>query len=173
MESIKIKGFTFVQTHESCPERYDVRDAAFKRVAYVELNCGYLTCRMNDAKNELIYEEELDDTMRQDSFANGDQRAFCLNNIADTIVDVIAEERIASEPHREGMVYNLDLRFGKEGYFVDGRHFCITSIPSIMACSDGTIKYADISVQIDGIYHTMRVDEFVKNIKTIGNLTVR
>lgn len=173
MESIKINGLTFVQSHESYPERFDVRDADFKRVAYVELKYGYLTCRMNDAKNDLIYEEELDDTMRQNSFDNDEQRMFCLNRIAETIIEVIEEKRIASEPHFEGKVYNLDLRFGKEGYLVDGRRFCITSIPSIMACSDGTIKYADISVQIDGVYHTMRVDEFVKNVKTIGNLTIQ
>ena len=173
MENIKINGLTFVQTHESCPERYDVRDAAFKRVAYVELDRGYLTCKMNDAKNDLIYEEELDDTLRQDSFANDEQRTHCLNCIAETIVEVIEEERVASEPHYEGKVYDIDLQCGKEGCFIDGRRFVISSIPSVRVCSDGTIKCAELSVIIGGFYHTMLADEFIKDVKTIGKLTIR
>lgn len=83
------------------------------------------------------------------------------------------EKCTTSELRYDNKVYNLDLRAGAEGYLVDGRYYCIKSIPSIMARSDGKIKYGDIELQIDETHYTMRVSEFLENVKTIGNLQVR
>lgn len=58
MKSIEIKGLTFVQTHNSDPVRYDVRDADFKRVAYIELDSEteHLVCTTSGADSIILYE---------------------------------------------------------------------------------------------------------------------
>lgn len=69
--------------------------------------------------------------------------------------------------------YNFELKCGQSGWLIDGRFYNIMSIPSIMMCSDGSFKYGDIEVGINNEHYVMRISEFVENIKTIGNLTIR
>ena len=58
MKSIEIKGLMFVQTHDSDPVRYDVRNADFKRVAYIELDSEteHLVCTTSGADSIILYE---------------------------------------------------------------------------------------------------------------------
>lgn len=55
MKNIEIKGLLFVQTHDSDPARYDVRDADFKRVAYVEWDGAHLVCTTPGPEGEVLY----------------------------------------------------------------------------------------------------------------------
>lgn len=69
--------------------------------------------------------------------------------------------------------YNFELKCGQSGFLIDGRFYNILSIPSIVMCSDGSYKWGDIEVGINNEYHKMRISEFIQNIKTIGDLTIR
>ena len=69
--------------------------------------------------------------------------------------------------------YYFELKNGQSGFLVDGRFYKIISIPSIMFCSDGDFRYGDIEVEINNERYVMRISEFIKNIKTIGDLTIR
>lgn len=69
--------------------------------------------------------------------------------------------------------YNFELKCGQSGWLIDGRFYNILSIPSIMMCSDGSFKYGDIEVGINNEHYVMRISEFIENIKTIGDLTIR
>ena len=59
MKSIEIKGLTFVQTHDEDPVRFDVRDADFKRVAYVEWDGVQLVCSTPDAESKILYQTDV------------------------------------------------------------------------------------------------------------------
>lgn len=67
----------------------------------------------------------------------------------------------------------FELKCSQQGLLVDGRHYCILSISSIVMYSDGSYECGDIEVGIDNVRYKMRISEFVKNIKTIGSLDVR
>ena len=69
----------------------------------------------------------------------------------------------------------FELKCGQSGFFVDGRFYKIHSIPSITMCSDGGYKYGDIEIYTDDedCEIKMSISEFVENVKTIGNLTIR
>ena len=69
--------------------------------------------------------------------------------------------------------YYFELKCGQSGFLVDGRFYNIISIPSVMMCSDGSFKYGDIEVGINNEHYVMRISEFIENIKTIGDLTIR
>lgn len=69
--------------------------------------------------------------------------------------------------------YYFELKCGQSGFLVDGRFYNIISIPSVMMCSNGNFKYGDIEVGINNERYLMRISEFVENIKTIGDLTIR
>jgi hypothetical protein len=60
MKTIKAKGLSFVQTHETEPERYDVRDSDWKRVAYVEFDNGHLMCTTSDEDGTIVYSADVD-----------------------------------------------------------------------------------------------------------------
>ena len=67
----------------------------------------------------------------------------------------------------------MELKCGQSGFFVDGRYYKIHSIPSITMCSDGSYKYGDIKVCIDDEDCEMSISEFIENVKTIGNLSIK
>ena len=67
----------------------------------------------------------------------------------------------------------FELKCGQSGFLVDGRFYNILSIPSVVMCSNGRYKYGDIEIGINNEYHKMRISEFMKNVKTIGNLEIR
>lgn len=69
--------------------------------------------------------------------------------------------------------YNFELKCGQSGFLTDGRFYNVLSIPSIVMCSDGSYKWGDIEVGINNEYYKMRISEFIQNIKTIGDLTIR
>ena len=56
MNSVEIKGLLFVKTHESDLIRYDVRDADFNRVAYIEWDGRKLVCSTPDPNPIVLYE---------------------------------------------------------------------------------------------------------------------
>ena len=74
----------------------------------------------------------------------------------------------------EGMMeYNFELKKGKEGLLLDERKFKILEIPSIMMNSKGEFKYGDIKLEIENEIYVMRIEEFVKNVKQIGDLEIK
>ena len=71
------------------------------------------------------------------------------------------------------MEYNFELKKGKEGLLLDERKFKILEIPSIMMNSKGEFKYGDIKLEIENEIYVMRIEEFVKNVKQIGDLEIK
>lgn len=67
----------------------------------------------------------------------------------------------------------FEIKEGQSGLLMDGRHYEVKSIPSIMMCSDGTLRYGDVCLNIEGVSYKIRISEFVDNVKTIGDLTLR
>lgn len=69
--------------------------------------------------------------------------------------------------------FYFDIKKGQYGFLDDGRYYKIVSVPSITMCSDGTLRYGDVELNIDDEFHTIRISEFVEHVSTIGNLTIR
>ena len=67
----------------------------------------------------------------------------------------------------------FEVKKGQCGFLTDGRYYKVISVPSIMMCSDGTLKHGDVELDIDGENYIIRISEFIDNVKTVGNLTVR
>ena len=70
------------------------------------------------------------------------------------------------------MKYYFELAKGKEGTLNDGRHFIIKSIPKVIACSDGTLKYGDVEVKINNKLYWLRIKDFVDGIASFGDLNI-
>ena len=69
--------------------------------------------------------------------------------------------------------FYFEIKEGQCGLLDDGRPFKIVSIPSIMMCTDGTLRYGDVRVEIEEIPCTIRIAEFIDHIGIIGDLTIR
>ena len=69
--------------------------------------------------------------------------------------------------------YCFELKCGQSGFLIDGRFYNVISIPTITMCSNGNLQYGDIEVGINNERYVMRISEFIENIKTIGDLTIR
>lgn len=67
----------------------------------------------------------------------------------------------------------FEIKKGKHGFLDDGRYYKVVSVPSITMCSDGTLLYGDVELNIDDEFYTIRISEFVEHVKTIGNLTIK
>ena len=72
--NIDIEGLSFVQTHDSDPIRYDVRDDDFKRVAYVEWDGAKLVCTAADS-DEVLYTTDVSERYVD----------ICLGHVADVV----------------------------------------------------------------------------------------
>jgi hypothetical protein len=68
--------------------------------------------------------------------------------------------------------YYFELKKGTNGLLKDGRQFNVTSIPKIMMCSDGTMRWGDVELTIDGEHHVVRISELIENLAAVGELTV-
>lgn len=68
--------------------------------------------------------------------------------------------------------FYFEIKEGQSGLLVDGRHYEVRSISSITMCSDGTLRYGDVYLNIEGLSYKIRISEFVDNVKTIGDLTI-
>ena len=67
----------------------------------------------------------------------------------------------------------FEIKKGQYGFLDDGRDYKVVSIPSITMCSDGTLKYGDVVLNIDDEFYTIRISEFVEHVKIIGNLAIK
>lgn len=70
-----------VKTCSSCPEQYDVM-MGDKKIAYIRLRWGVLTCRMG---NSTIYKYYFNDNMKG-CFDSDDEREIFINDILKTIL---------------------------------------------------------------------------------------
>lgn len=69
----------------------------------------------------------------------------------------------------------LEIKNGQHGYFDDGRYYTVLSVPSIMMCTDGSLRWGDVEVRFDDeeMPYVMRISEFMEHVVTAGNLTIR
>lgn len=81
-----IKGLTFIQTCQRCPEQYDVKDYEDNQVGYVRLRWGELICKFPDVSGETIYCDNVNDI---EYFESEEQKEKYLNIIADKILKEI------------------------------------------------------------------------------------
>ena len=81
MKSIEIKGLMFVQTHDSDPVRYDVRNADFKRVAYIEWDGTNLVCETAGSDCMVLYKTDVAERYVD----------VCLGHVADVINSHLAK----------------------------------------------------------------------------------
>ena len=82
--NIGINGLHFVQTHDSDPIRFDVRNADFVRVGYVECNNGKLTCMAKGGK--LLYETNVNSTNPEHWFG------YCADSINEYLSGITEEK---------------------------------------------------------------------------------
>lgn len=68
--------------------------------------------------------------------------------------------------------YYFEIKKGANGLLKDGRQFNVISIPKIMMCSDGTMRWGDVELTIDGEHNVVRISEFIEIVQTIGDLTI-
>lgn len=85
-----IKGLDFDCLCLSPYEQYDVFDNQRKKVGYIRLCCGELTCSHPDASGKIIYHAKVEDCW-SGRFKNRMQRGEYLCEIADIIVENIGE----------------------------------------------------------------------------------
>lgn len=69
--------------------------------------------------------------------------------------------------------FYFDIKKGQQGYLDDGRHYEVLSVSSITMCSNGTLRYGDVELNIDDKFYTIRISEFIEHVKTVGDLTIR
>ena len=71
--------------------------------------------------------------------------------------------------------FYLELKNGQCGFFDDGRFYTILSVPSVMMCTDGSIRWGDVELIFDNEDEprVIRISEFLEHVSTIGNLTIR
>ena len=55
--------FVFKKITDLCPEQWEVY-AGSKKVGYIRLRCGHLTCRYPDYKGDVIYSHHFNDDMK-------------------------------------------------------------------------------------------------------------
>lgn len=68
----------------------------------------------------------------------------------------------------------VEIKEGQHGFFDDGRHYTVVSVPSITMCTNGSLRWGDVLVKFDDDEepYIMRVSEFMEHITTAGNLTI-
>lgn len=76
------------------------------------------------------------------------------------------------EHYNNDRKYYFEIKKGANGLLKDGRQFNVTSIPKIMMCSDGTMRWGDVELTINGEPCVIRISELIENISTIGDLTI-
>ena len=88
---MEIKGLSFVQTCDGCPEQYDVFDCLGNQVGYVRLRFSDLRCNYLDVFGEVLYRHHFTDnpTGLKGCFDTEDERREHLNIIADKINEKI------------------------------------------------------------------------------------
>jgi hypothetical protein len=93
-KELTIRGIRFVLTCPMFPEQYEAFDNKNKRVAYVNLRYGYLTCDYcPNVFRKTLYSEF---TISGGTFYNAKERCFHLKKIAKCIKREIMLEKIIS-----------------------------------------------------------------------------
>lgn len=67
----------------------------------------------------------------------------------------------------------FELNSGQTGILDDGRQFCILSIYRIVLDTDGSLKYGDIIVSIDGKTYIKEISDFIQHIKSINSIELK
>ena len=67
----------------------------------------------------------------------------------------------------------FELKAGQHGLLDDGRPYTILSIPSIIMCSNGTMKLGRIQLNIENDFYELTIEDFVNSVATVRDLKIR